>query len=1465
MLRRDDDTSRFSLTDEPETAHTAECEAAFMEFMLGNEETRAEFPDDAAAMVDVTVRVFNQQAAKPVTMPLMTASLSKLTLPEGTYSVLCEGRPITNEHQLLHEFAKKAKPPQVNKQLLVHLIENPRVPVGGMYIDAKEDPYLLDLQRVLLPIMAPMTPEQAKVALASPDGLLVNLHALAEQVTAADALPRNVRVFDTDGKHTAAIRSANVRFPDRRARDELLVPACTESGQVVMVWLPSVHMYVARVPTDADVAANPSLLPWRNVGRVCDDFADMVGLDDYEEHISVSIIRKRTLAGYSQECDWYRFAFSNRTLGNKAAKVLEAAGHTLCMRSNGFINDTAKAMLDADIRIGSWARLRGGDVVPQSLKRTIATLEISNCTIKCEHLVSGPDPPPASPANITSWDYEAQMSPLFREQRGVIRVDGDGNYATMVSTNTFNAQGTCMVNALITYIPCGPLPNAVVIKVQSPLDVVKYRRRLTHLCQTGTVIGFNTDGFDYELEEATIKQACDPRGRRLWFPQCTDVLHSPAMLDIYNEASRAWRQVTWKERSAHFSWSNKSKQLRLQMEARILRTATDNKVTAWNLGILATKARVAPLNHARPLIDNVGLAFVNTVAKQRADDPDIQTMCAQACKYIKGLCQDEINWMTLYNGFPSPADATMYSPYLRPVQFKELKISTQQAGDSLIYYLDFHCMNDIDLLTTSRNMVPVDMDGDGPKGRQGNSLNQVAARLGVAGKHGGMGAQEMFHVGDAAEAAMKSGDIAQVAAVKEKVRALAAYCVHDSMVTAGILFDLSKLSELLLVAWLTRTSVSSVQRNGVTSRFFSLLVGEAWKEFVIEAIHDGWDPEIMIQGAFCLDPTPKFYEAVATCCVDVNSLYPTEAQVLNLCASTLICDRAKAEALAATGVEMIHRQAKDMFPYDKAVGKMIERAGKEKPPRVVTVAQAKRHADAMLPKEWWVVQHDLGKPRTQPLGLLPRVWHLLIDARKAVRRKIPDAAPKEKVLLEIFQSKVLKVLANAGYGAVSCPTFKLPCIVLGAMITHGGRQAVMTMKMAIDEIMVRDFLLAPTQMDEMVRLARGMATPKGETVPKFDITAELFTWHIEEFYKRGFIKAEKKSLGGDTDSVFSIPPIYLKDRNQLEIVLCFAWAQFAVNFMVKHLFNKREAKVGRRIFGIAAEYVSLNTLTCGKKQYGLYMTEHPLVPPRTKQKGVPSVKGDVPTIIRNAFRETVNTLQTVSLKAAVDVVKKYVDDIRGDRVSVRDLCKVVRLKRPETVKNPVAEQYQVLYRFRRLSESGRLGDVQMPAEGRPLPLIRLEDTPEPGEHDTGTDAVKWQHPLLFTKGIFPDSPPIDKAYYLKLLADKLFTIVRNIPEQLDDIYETASMAADQERQTKEARSKTTAAAAAAVMGAVGIMSGTAVQGKKGRNKKIAGRTKALGVGVASNAMAGMGLAVGRTIKKKKAQKPSMKKRRGMIM
>ena len=982
---------------------------------------------------------------------------------------------------------------------------------------------------------------------------------------------------------------------------------------------------------------------------------------------------------------------------------------------------------------------------------------------------------------------------------------------------------------LISIYPAEESPAYTLIRVEDEIGLMQARRRLIHRFRLTCLLGHNTDGFDTLTLRRRLMLLTDPYGSVCWFydhPAAGGGEHNHLRRNLnvprerafnkvldeelaFKEAARLKRIRDKKARGGDFQTNERSKEpMGLWAPLDFVQDSHFDRIIVFNLKLLFAEMRAedgcmdpaVALRLTSKLIDCVGGAKVwedlCSTCSEAPDPPFLaackllemrtkRTLLVQARSWIQWIEQqcirdkrvgwtarviDMARWCKRYlglEGFPHALDAEFLdSSASTPCEFKFQTFSSEQRGDREMGIYVVPSIIEMDTCAVSRTNDP----------KKSAKLNKVAERLELPHKLE-MPYDKLFALTEEGVSALheyqrsgvpiESTEAGRAALASQ--RRVGEYCIFDSILPCECELLMDTLTETCLNGWISRTHPSGLYRRGVTWRSFCIIVCRAFADNIVVIIRpDGYTGKV--DGAYMPLPKPGFYEHVFTASVDVNSLYPSIAQVHNLCWTSMILDKKHLQAARDRGLEILSR--------------------------------------TFHGREFHFVQFVKGHPQ-QREGVFPKMMYFLINKRKAVKAAMKkETDPIKKGVLDQQQNS-LKTQANASYGAVAFAGFKIPAKSIGAFITAGGREHAQTMEEVMNSHFPRARLLAirdkvcaragvPPHMWD-IDAAKSMCNLGGDTdsvfwrvpVVKGDPNREVVlmqqrTWDAAT---GSYVEAPVRELtDADAPIVIAAKAKRLeryamthKERKAarkaraealkaqakahkpvITEVQCFthltvtrkiayALALEVCYYMVTKCFNKREGKVGRRMLDIDPDYVAERLLLLMKKNYAMLMCEDEDATEdcdrKAKQKGMPSVKADTPMFLRTMFGALVEGLQWHGLERSTTILCETCHDMIGGKLGPWDYAKLITLKDPRRMADPHAHAQTSLYlRLQERSAAGKLGDIAIPDLGMQMPLVRICDRTK-----TLKTTQCWEHP----QWIIDQGLEVDIAFYMDLVVKKM--------------------------------------------------------------------------------------------------------------
>jgi len=236
---------------------------------------------------------------------------------------------------------------------------------------------------------------------------------------------------------------------------------------------------------------------------------------------------------------------------------------------------------------------------------------------------------------------------------------------------------------------------------------------------------------------------------------------------------------------------------------------------------------------------------------------------------------------------------------------------------------------------------------------------------------------------------------------------VAEYCSKDCDLVLRIIEKAGIFTDNIEHSRVTYTLLSWLVTRGQQVRVYSQ-IGRFCERLNVALNYEFVKAPDTYEGATVIDPIKGYYRnPVAT--LDFAALYPSIMQAHNLCFSTLV------------------------FPkYRKQVTRM-EKEGKIVVERIVASEE-----------EHWFVQEKTYK------GILPRLLHDLLSARRAVKKIVKTEKDAFKYQLLNSKQLALKISCNSVYGYTGSRSAKMGCWPIAACTTSMGRQMIDDTKAAVE-------------------------------------------------------------------------------------------------------------------------------------------------------------------------------------------------------------------------------------------------------------------------------------------------------------------------------------------------------------------------------------------------------------------------------
>ena len=531
------------------------------------------------------------------------------------------------------------------------------------------------------------------------------------------------------------------------------------------------------------------------------------------------------------------------------------------------------------------------------------------------------------------------------------------------------------------------------------------------------------------------------------------------------------------------------------------------------------------------------------------------------------------------------------------------------------------------------------------------SLNNVAKKF-VGDQKIDLPYEEMFRM-------YKTGNPQDKAVVAE-------YCSKDCDLVLRIIQNAGIFTDNIEHSRVTYTLLTWLVTRGQQCRVYSQ-IGRFCERMNVALNHEFIKPPLTYTGATVIDPVKGYYEhPIAT--LDFASLYPSIMQAHNLCFSSLI------------------------FPRYRKQMEGLEKQGKVVLERIMASGE-----------EHWFVQEKTYK------GILPRLLHDLLSARRAVKKIMKgEKDPFKKQLLNSKQL-ALKISCNSVYGFTGSRTGKMGCWPIAACTTTIGRQMIDDTKAAVET------------------------------------------------------KYDAKVVYGDTDSVM----VKFNDASPTEEGMRLSWklAEEAADYVTNVTFGDHDA------VELEAEKVYWPYLIFDRKKRYIGRTYmHPDKPPKIDCKGVELVRRDNSAFLRDVYRNTVDNMmpptgpaltKTEVLKRIREQVQKSLDDLIANKIELEKFSITKSLKK--TYKNPNLPHVVLAEKIRARILSGKMM-IDPPKAGDRISYVVIETKNTKDKLCDKTENIDW---------VKEKKLKIDREYYVSNQLVKPFNQIVKPFGSLDDLWENA--------------------------------------------------------------------------------------------
>lgn len=222
-------------------------------------------------------------------------------------------------------------------------------------------------------------------------------------------------------------------------------------------------------------------------------------------------------------------------------------------------------------------------------------------------------------------------------------------------------------------------------------------------------------------------------------------------------------------------------------------------------------------------------------------------------------------------------------------------------------------------------------------------------------------------------------------------RRLAVYCLKDALLPLRLLDKLMLIINYSEMARVTGVPLTYLLTRGQSIKVVSQLLRKTSEEDLVMPVMDGGANDEQYTGATVIEPSKGYYNIPITT-LDFSSLYPSIMQAHNLCYTTLLRAKEKAQLNAD---DYIVTPTGDMF-----------------------------------------VKSSLRK------GLLPKILDSLLSARRKAKADLKvEKDPFKRSVLDGRQL-ALKISCNSVYGFTGAQVGKLPCLEISSSVTGFGRMMI---------------------------------------------------------------------------------------------------------------------------------------------------------------------------------------------------------------------------------------------------------------------------------------------------------------------------------------------------------------------------------------------------------------------------------------
>jgi DNA polymerase elongation subunit (family B) len=495
---------------------------------------------------------------------------------------------------------------------------------------------------------------------------------------------------------------------------------------------------------------------------------------------------------------------------------------------------------------------------------------------------------------------------------------------------------------------------------------------------------------------------------------------------------------------------------------------------------------------------------------------------------------------------------------------------------------------------------------------------------------------------------------------------VAEYCSKDCDLVLNIIEKAGIFTDNIEHSRVTYTLLTWLVTRGQQCRVYSQ-IGRFCERQGVALNYRFVKPPDTYTGATVIDPIKGYYEhPIAT--LDFASLYPSIMQAHNLCFSTMI------------------------FRDQYTLIKRLEKKGLVVVERIEASGQIH-----------WFVQENTYK------GILPRLLHALLTARRNVKKIMKQEKDNFKKQLLNSKQLALKISCNSVYGFTGSKTGKMGCWPIAACTTTIGRQMIDDTKEAVE-----------TKYDAQV-------------------------------------------VYGDTDSVM----VRFKEADATEEGMKLSWklAEEAAEYVTSVTFGPYPA------VELEAEKVYWPYLIFDRKKRYIGRTfMHPDKPPKIDCKGVELVRRDNSQLLRDTYKAAVENMMPLTGPALTKLqvlnnirtqVGNSLTKLRKNEIPLEKFIVTKSLKK--TYKNPNLPHVVLSKKICKRILDGEMM-VQPPRPGDRIPYVIIQTNNTKDKLCDKTEDLSW---------VKEKKKKIDREYYVTNQMMKPFNQLVKPFGALDDLWEDA--------------------------------------------------------------------------------------------